>query len=186
VLSFPDARQVADRLTFGLKPVDRMAIILLWRIQTRCNKAKEMPVLDYPIPVVRVILADRQGRVLILRRAEGSAGGGDWCLPGGKIDSGQTAAETVRKELLEETGLRCSAERFLFYQDSLSVPPGDTHYINLYFHCEAHGEVRLDKTESIDHAWVAKERLGDYSIVFGNDLALHRFWHGNQKDTNET
>ncbi len=55
-------------------------------------------------PAVRVLLADRSDRVLMVRFAF-PAGGGVWALPGGGIEPGETRADAVRRELLEEVGL---------------------------------------------------------------------------------
>jgi len=43
----------------------------------------------YPVPVVRALIADAAGRVLLLQRAATAYGPGQWCLPGGKVDYGQ-------------------------------------------------------------------------------------------------
>lgn len=131
--------------------------------------------LPFPVPAVRLILEDDQGRVLVLRRAEGSHCAGRWCLPGGKVDCGETVASAVRGELLEETGLECSGMRFLFYQDSLPVEPGGMHCLNLYFKCTYSGVVALND-ESTAYAWMAPEDVGRYELVFRNDEGLRRYW----------
>jgi 8-oxo-dGTP diphosphatase len=46
----------------------------------------------------------RGGRVLLVRRARPPALG-LWSLPGGHIEAGETAAEALRRELMEETGI---------------------------------------------------------------------------------
>lgn len=50
------------------------------------------------------VFAERDGQVLILRRAEGEMTGG-WYLPSGGVDPGETVEEAARRELLEESGL---------------------------------------------------------------------------------
>jgi 8-oxo-dGTP pyrophosphatase MutT (NUDIX family) len=50
-----------------------------------------------------IFARNASGCVLILRRALGSAEG-KWCLPGGKIDYGDTVEAAAVYELLEETG----------------------------------------------------------------------------------
>lgn len=44
---------------------------------------------------------DGEGRILLMERADN----GDWCLPGGYVDPGETPAETAVREAREETGL---------------------------------------------------------------------------------
>jgi 8-oxo-dGTP diphosphatase len=134
---------------------------------------REIP--NYPVPSVRLILTDAGGRVLLLQRAAGGSGGGAWCLPGGKVEYGETVEEAVRTELAEETSLTCTSSRFLFYQDSPPMEPGGMHCLNLYFECAWAGEVRLNH-ESDGYAWVAPADLDRYPIVFRNREALLLYW----------
>lgn len=128
-----------------------------------------------PVPVVRLIIAQPNGRVLILRRQNTSYGSGEWCLPGGKVDYGETVEESIVKEIREETSLICTATRFLFYQDSLPLKTGGMHCINLYFKCEVEGTVQLNE-ESSDHAWISQGDLPRYSLAFRNDEGVLRYW----------
>jgi 8-oxo-dGTP diphosphatase len=128
-----------------------------------------------PVPVVRLIVLDASGRVLILRRAADSTDGGRWCLPGGKIDYGDTVEQAAVRELQEETGLRATHLRFLFYQDSLAPAPGRMHCVNLYFECGTLGEVVLNE-ESVEAAWISREEAPRYQLSFRNDQGLARYW----------
>ena len=130
-----------------------------------------------PVPVVRLIVRDREGKVLILRRAATAYGEGAWCLPGGKVDYGETVEQAVAKELREETTLSCETARLLFYQDSLPPEPGGMHCINMYFECRVTGEVVLNP-ESSASAWIGPDELGRYEIAFRNDEGLRRYWSG--------
>jgi 8-oxo-dGTP pyrophosphatase MutT (NUDIX family) len=61
-------------------------------------------------PAVRALLADPEDRVLMVRWAFRD-GGGVWGLPGGGIDPGETHAQALRRELLEEVGLDLPEDR---------------------------------------------------------------------------
>jgi 8-oxo-dGTP pyrophosphatase MutT (NUDIX family) len=49
-----------------------------------------------------VLFDDTGDKVLLTRRRDN----GEWCLPGGMIDPGETVAEGCEREFLEETNLR--------------------------------------------------------------------------------
>lgn len=55
------------------------------------------------------IVFDENKRVLLTRRADN----GQWCLPGGAMDSGESAAEACEREMWEETGLRVRVKRLV-------------------------------------------------------------------------
>ncbi|GIH98905.1 NUDIX hydrolase [Planobispora takensis] len=51
------------------------------------------------------IVFDASGRILLIRRGRPPAQG-MWSVPGGRIEPGESDAEAVVREMLEETGLR--------------------------------------------------------------------------------
>ena len=55
------------------------------------------------------ILCDPAGRVLIAERVGGGPFDGLWEFPGGKIDSGESPAEALSRELAEELGIEVTA-----------------------------------------------------------------------------
>ena len=131
--------------------------------------------MDYPVPVVRLIIPNAEGKVLLLRRSGAAYANQAWCLPGGKIDYEQTAEEAVRRELREETELTPTSIRFLFYQDSLPLAPGKMHCINLYFECDVSGNIALNE-ESSEYAWIGPSDLETYDIAFRNEAGLCTYW----------
>jgi mutator protein MutT len=61
-----------------------------------------------PAAVALALVPDEEGRAcfLITRRASGlRAHGGQWALPGGRLDAGETPEEAALRELHEELGL---------------------------------------------------------------------------------
>jgi 8-oxo-dGTP pyrophosphatase MutT (NUDIX family) len=132
-----------------------------------------------PVPAVRLIVVDDEGRVLLLKRHPETYAGGGWCLPGGKIEYGQSVAEAIASELAEETGLEAIDSTFLRLQDRLPEKPGVMHCLNLYFLTTARGSVELNR-ESVAHAWVAAADLDSYEVVFGNREVLEEYWGGSR------
>ena len=57
----------------------------------------------FAIPVVCAVI-ERDGLVLVARRAEGRHGGGLWEFPGGKVECGESAEEALAREIREELG----------------------------------------------------------------------------------
>jgi 8-oxo-dGTP pyrophosphatase MutT (NUDIX family) len=135
----------------------------------------EIPAQPYPIPVVRALIENSEGRILLLRRAATAYGQGQWCLPGGKIDYGRTVEAALAQEIREETSLQLLGAEFLFFQNSLPLHPGGMHCINFYFHCRVSGDLQLN-AESSEYAWIGPAETSNYNIVFRNDEAIRRYW----------
>ncbi len=57
-----------------------------------------------------VVYAERDGRIVLLKRSEGSALAGQWFLPGGMVEAGERPEDGARRELLEESGLRIDGD----------------------------------------------------------------------------
>jgi ADP-ribose pyrophosphatase YjhB (NUDIX family) len=55
------------------------------------------------------IFDENREKVLLTQRTDN----GHWCLPGGHMESGESAAEACEREVLEETGLKVRASRLL-------------------------------------------------------------------------
>jgi 8-oxo-dGTP pyrophosphatase MutT (NUDIX family) len=77
--------------------------------------------------VALVLLPDDHGRAcfLMTRRAKTlRAHAGQWALPGGRIDAGESAEAAVRRELQEETGLALGPESVLGWLDDYPTRSG--------------------------------------------------------------
>jgi mutator protein MutT len=58
------------------------------------------------------VIVEEQGRMVVLVRGK-EPGKGQWDLPGGFVDPGETAEEALRREVREEIGLEVTALRYL-------------------------------------------------------------------------
>jgi 8-oxo-dGTP diphosphatase len=61
------------------------------------------------IRVVAAVIYDSQRRVLISERPAGKTLAGCWEFPGGKVEDGESGEAALRRELLEELGVRAHA-----------------------------------------------------------------------------
>lgn len=61
------------------------------------------PAANSMVPSVNVIVADDAGRILLIRRADN----GNWAVPGGAIDLGESMIDAAVRETREETGIEC-------------------------------------------------------------------------------
>ena len=64
--------------------------------------------------MVAAVIYDELRRVLVTQRPAGTALAGHWEFPGGKLESGESEAAALRRELVEELGVRVSAARPVF------------------------------------------------------------------------
>ncbi len=82
--------------------------------------------------VVAAALVDRDGRVLVQQRPEGTSMAGLWEFPGGKIEPGETPEAALIRELAEELGIvvdhACLAPACF-----ASEPLGDRHLLLLVY-----------------------------------------------------
>ncbi len=94
-----------------------------------------------------VLLDESGSRVLLTRRKDN----GQWCLPGGRVDAGESVTEAVEREFFEETGLQMRVKRLTgVYSDPdmlIVYPDGNrVHMVVLTFLVERlSGEMGLSR-----------------------------------------
>jgi ADP-ribose pyrophosphatase YjhB (NUDIX family) len=123
---------------------------------------------EYPknplVGVGGVIVKGQQ--VLLVRRAREPLRG-QWSLPGGLVETGETLAAAVRREIAEETGLRVRVERIVEVLDRItrdSQKRVQFHYVLVDFLCRVQGG-RLRAGSDVSEArWVRRDQLATYGL----------------------
>jgi len=127
---------------------------------------------DYPErPIVGVgAVIIENARALVVRRGTEPLKG-EWSIPGGVLELGETLREGAAREALEETGLVIEAGEVLEVVDRIiSDPDGKTryHFVLVDFLCKRmSGDPRAGGDAS-DVRWVNNEELATLKI---NDTA---------------
>lgn len=118
---------------------------------------------DPPLVEIAAAVIERGGRYLIARRPDHAVFGGYWEFPGGKRAAGETLDDCLRREVLEETGMRISSAR-LIQRTGYRYPHAvvDIHF----YRCSvAAGDPR---PSGVEIRWVSPDRLGDFRFPPAN------------------
>jgi ADP-ribose pyrophosphatase YjhB (NUDIX family) len=109
---------------------------------------------------------DAHGRILLTRRADN----GQWCLPGGRMESGESAAEACEREVVEETGLSVRVKRLVgvySHSDQLVVyrDGNKAQIVALHFEVEVTGGELGLSDETTDFGYYTIEEMEGMEIL---------------------
>lgn len=127
------------------------------RVHERPPRRSRAP-LPHQAVGVGVVWRDRQ--VLIARRPPAGLLGGLWEFPGGKLEAGESAADAVKRELMEEIGIEVAVGELIDRVDHAY-----SHFrVTLHFHRATHlsGEARPRAATEV--RWVEPRSLGEYAF----------------------
>jgi 8-oxo-dGTP diphosphatase len=100
---------------------------------------------------------EREGRLLVVQRAEGLSHAGRWCFPGGHLEPGETSAQAIVRELREELGIEVEAGPHL----------GDVHVPSPRYRLFVHrvrwvsGELAPDGREIAGLRWLTRDEVAE-------------------------
>jgi 8-oxo-dGTP pyrophosphatase MutT (NUDIX family) len=140
----------------------------------------DAPRVNSMVPSVNVVVANDAGDVLMIRRTDN----GNWAVPGGAIDLGESVTQAAVRETREETGIECRVTGLVgIYTDP-------RHVILYTSNGEARQEFSIVLTavpvggqptpsdESSDVRWVPRDDLAGYQVDRSMRLRLEHYLAG--------
>jgi 8-oxo-dGTP diphosphatase len=117
-----------------------------------------------------------EARALLIRRG-GAPLKGEWSIPGGLLEVGETLEQGVARELAEETGLEVRVvelievfERIFPAPPAADGTPGDPskpqyHFVILDYLCEILGGALAAGSDAQEFAWAREDELAKFDLT---------------------
>lgn len=104
-------------------------------------------------------IIDEQQRILLTKRSIPPFFG-QWVMPGGKIDHGETIHQALKREVDEEVGLQVAVESLIDIYEHIGVGKHQDHYIILYYRAQPLSfELSINPDEISEACWFNAEQL---------------------------
>ena len=126
--------------------------------------SREYP--DRPVVGVGAVIPI-DGRIVLVKRAHEPLAG-EWNLPGGAVETGETLEAACAREVLEETGLVVDVGRLIEVFDRITVDAGGKvqyHFVLMDYLCRATGGGLRCASDASDVALADPRDLGSYRLT---------------------
>jgi len=129
------------------------------------------------VPSVNVVVTNDAGDVLLIRRTDN----GNWALPGGAMDLGESLPQAAIRETAEETGITCEITGLSgIYTDPghviLYTSNGEVRQeFSVVFLARAAGGQPTPSSESSEVRWVPVADVGAYQMDRSMALRLRHY-----------
>ncbi|MBO5620970.1 MAG: NUDIX domain-containing protein, partial [Butyrivibrio sp.] len=108
-----------------------------------------------------VLVENEKGQILLQKRSDT----GEWCVPGGALEPGETYIEAAQRELSEEVGIKVeNLELFGLYSGDdreIHYPNGDVVYsLSVIFKTKSYfGEISDSDSEVLEHRFFDRNSI---------------------------
>lgn len=117
-----------------------------------------------------------EDRLLLVERGKEPLKG-YWSLPGGILETGETLEQGIRREVLEETGLKVEPLS-IFEVFERIMPDGDGrteyHYVLIDYLCRQVGGSLQAASDASRVIWVSQPELAQYRLTEGTLAVVER------------
>jgi 8-oxo-dGTP diphosphatase len=125
---------------------------------------------------VAVGILRREGKILACQRRHDTVSPLKWEFPGGKLEPGESSADALQRELLEELGIDANVGRVIHrqewtYPDGADVPDRDGSFRVTYHLVDAFAGEPTNRVFA-DIRWVTLGELTALDVLEGNREAL--------------
>jgi 8-oxo-dGTP diphosphatase len=112
-------------------------------------------------------IIDKQDRVLLTRRCV-EPFCGEWVMPGGKIDHGESILAALHREVKEEVGIEIQVEGLIDVYEHLGVGKLNDHFVILYYRALPQTfDLQPNGIECTEAQWVDRNKLPRYNLPPG-------------------
>jgi len=125
--------------------------------------AREYP--EHPVVGVGGVVV-RDGKALIVKRAH-EPRKGEWSLPGGLLELGESLQDAVRREIKEETALDVTVGPIIETFDRVHRDDHGRiryHFVIVDFVCWPNGGEAMPGSDADGVAWVSVAEIDDYRV----------------------
>ena len=128
--------------------------------------------------VVTHAIVEKDGAILLVKRAPGLLEAGKWGLPAGYMELNETAAESVLRELYEETGWEGTVSTFFRIVSTPNRPNEDRQNVSLEFIVTPTKKTGTPDHESTDVQWIPIDKLrpNEFAFDHGESIQLYLKW----------
>ena len=127
------------------------------------NSGRQYPQLPQ-VAVGAIVIKDN--RVLLVKRGKAPSNG-QWAIPGGRVELGETLQEAVERELLEETNIEINAGEPAYCFDVIVRDDRDRvqyHYVIIDLKAEyVSGEVQRGD-DAVEAAWISANEIASLPV----------------------
>jgi ADP-ribose pyrophosphatase YjhB (NUDIX family) len=126
----------------------------------------EAPRANSLVPAVNVVVVNDASEILLIRRTDN----GNWALPGGAVDLGESVAQAAVRETLEESGIECAITGIVgIYSDPrhviLYTSNGEARQeFSIVLTARAVSGQPTPSSESSEARWVPEAELRGYTM----------------------
>ncbi len=105
------------------------------------------------------------GPYVVLARRSQPPRVGQWSLPGGKVELGESVSAALVREIKEECGLDVSVGRLLEVVEIIQMQGEPVHYVILDYECRVVGGELRAGDDASEVAWVPAYDIAEYSVT---------------------
>jgi len=98
---------------------------------------------------------------------------GQWCLPGGHIDSNESTKDAIIRGVKEETDLNFKPVFFEYFDEI--IPELKIHAVLMVFEGQSKGVLKINKDEVSDIKWFSVAEAQSLPLAFSHNEVLQRY-----------